>query len=170
MKCGGSVHPVDSQVNNLRAALFTGTIAALCSSLVMTICGRIENGRALAPHNGPSQWVYGSAAGYRRAVTCRHTLVGFVIHHVSSCWWAYVHRRMFAQRAAPPSVARHLAEGALMAVVANVVDYKVVPERLQPGFDKHVSRKSMAAIYVAFGLGLALGNHLLEQHRQSGLR
>jgi hypothetical protein len=170
MNPGYSLFTVDSQIRNLRAALFTGTIAALCSSLAVAICGRLENGRALAPHNGPAQWIYGSAAGYQRAVSCRHTLVGFAIHHVSSCWWAYVHRLMFPLRSMPLPAGRHLAEGALIATIANIVDYKVVPERLQPGFDKHVSRTSMAAIYVAFGLGLALGNYLLEQPSQRGRR
>jgi hypothetical protein len=170
MNSGGRLFSVDTQIRHVRAALFTGTVAALCSSLVVAVCGRLENGRALAPHNGPAQWIYGSAAGYQRSLSCRHTLVGFAIHHVSSCWWAYVHRLMFPRRATPLTAGRHLAEGALIAIVANVVDYRVVPERIQPGFDKHVSRTSMAAIYVAFGLGLALGNYLLEQHPHRGRR
>ena len=52
-------------------------------------------------------------------------------------------------------------------MLANVVDYQLVPKRLQPGFDKHVSRKSLFAVYAAFGLGLAIGSCLLERNSPS---
>ena len=39
--------------------------------------------------------------------------------------------------------------------LAYIVDYKVVPQRLQPGFDAHVSRRSIGAFYVTFAAALA---------------
>ncbi len=140
----------------LRAVWFSGTVAAILSSLVIVICGRVERGRGLATHNGPAQWVHGTGEGHRRDVTLRHTLLGFLIHHASSCWWAFVQQRVFPRR--PPRTAWrvHAAEAGAVALAACVVDYKVMPERLQPGFEKHISRPSLAAAYVAFGLGLAL--------------
>ena len=149
--------------STIRAAMFTGTVAAVLSSLVVTVCGALENGRALAPHNGPSQWIYGKSAARRRSITLRHTLVGFLIHHASSCWWAFVQRRVFPVRPQGTPFVAHIGEGAVIAVLASVVDYKVVPQRLQPGFDKHVSLSSLTAVYVAFGIGIALGAHLLSR-------
>jgi len=152
----------------VRAALFPGTVAAVLSSAVLTACGWIENRRALAPHNGPSQWVYGVAAGYRRKPTLRHTLPGFCIHHASSIWWALVQQVIFPLRRPPRSLGRHLAEGGAMAALAGFVDYGVVPERLQPGFENHVSLPSLVAAYVAFGAGLGLATWLLQRKGRSG--
>lgn len=141
---------------DIGAAFFPGAVAAVLSSLVIVACGRMENGRALATHNGPAQWVHGKAAGHRRSLTLRHTLLGFIIHFASSWWWAFVQRRLFPARPGGAALRVHALEGGAIALLANIVDYQLVPERLQPGFEKHISRKSLAAAYVAFGLGLAL--------------
>lgn len=140
----------------LAAIFLPGTVAALLSSLVIVACGRLERRRGLATHNGPAQWVHGTEAGHRRDVTLSHTLLGFLIHHASSCWWAFVQQRVFPRRPLGTPFSVHAAEAGAVALAANIVDYKLMPERLQPGFEKHISRKSLAAAYVAFGLGLAL--------------
>jgi hypothetical protein len=49
-----------------------------------------------------------------------------------------------------------LGQAAAVSALAFFVDYQLTPERLQPGFDKRLSRPSMAMVYAAFGLGLAL--------------
>ncbi len=139
----------------LRSMWFAGTVAAVLSSAAIVACGRLERRRGLATHNGPAQWIHGTRAGHRRDVTLRHTLPGFLIHHASSCWWAFVQQRVFPPRPGTP-FSVHAAQAAAVGLAAYLVDYKVVPERLQPGFEKHISRKSLAAGYVAFGLGLAL--------------
>src|SRR5690348_1607009 len=136
-------------VNRVSAALITGTVASVISSAVLLCCGRFERGRGLATHNGPSQWVYGRAAAYRHGISVRHTLVGYLIHHASACWWAGVHHAVLGSSARTRPFADHLCAGAATAVLANVVDYQLVPKRLQPGFDKHVSRKSLFAVYAA---------------------
>lgn len=143
------------RLSSTEAILFRGTVAAILSSLVIMASGRMERGRALATHNGPSQWVYGPRAGHRRSVTLRHTLPGFVIHHASSCWWAFVQLQLFPPRPRTP-LRVHAAQAAAVAAAANVVDYQLMPERFQPGFEKHISRASLGAAYVAFGVGLAL--------------
>lgn len=148
---------------DIGAAFFPGAVAAVLSSLVIVACGRMERGRALATHNGPAQWIHGKAAGHRRSVTLRHTLPGFVIHFASSWWWAFVQRRLFRARPGGSPLQVHAIQGGAMALLANIVDYQLVPERLQPGFEKHISRTSLAAAYVAFGAGLALAAWLGER-------
>jgi len=150
--------------NPLRAVLFTGSVAAVLSSAALLCGGRFERGRALATHNGPSQWVYGRAAAFRRSVTLRYTLVGYLVHHASSCLWAAAHHGVLGANARKRRFMQHLGTAAAVAALANVVDYQVVPKRLQPGFDKHVSRTSLFAAYAAFGLGLAVGSWLLERN------
>jgi len=44
---------------------------------------------------------------------------------------------------------------ALVSTLANIVDFKLTPKRLMPGFERHLSRPSLAMVYTAFGLGLA---------------
>jgi hypothetical protein len=41
--------------------------------------------------------------------------------------------------------------------VACFVDYQLTPDRLKPGYERHLSRPSLAVVYGAFGVGLALG-------------
>jgi hypothetical protein len=48
-----------------------------------------------------------------------------------------------------------LLAGLATAAIACAVDFQVARGRLQPGFDKQLSRKSLALVYVAFGVGLA---------------
>jgi hypothetical protein len=54
------------------------------SAAVLAACGQIENRRPAGPINGPSQWVHGCAAASVRKPSLRHTLTGFVIHHVTA--------------------------------------------------------------------------------------
>jgi hypothetical protein len=53
-------------------------------------------------------------------------------------------------------ITKRLRNAAVTATVANVVDYRLTPRRLQPGFDAQLSRKSMLAIYAAFAVGLTV--------------
>ncbi len=140
----------------LREAIVAGTIASLLSTAVLAVCGRIERRDAVGPTNAPSQWLWGEGAAYETRATLRHTLVGYVIHHLMSIFWALVHQGAFGGRAATRTLPHALATGAISAGLANFVDYRLTPRRLRPGFEKHLSRWSLFAAYAAFGLGLAL--------------
>lgn len=54
-----------------------------------------------------------------------------------------------------PSITRIFGTAALIAAVANLADFKLTPKRFTPGFERHLSRSSLAVVYGAFGLGLA---------------
>lgn len=138
-------------------ALYTGGAAAMLSALTLAICGKIERNAPGAPLNGPSQWVWGERAAYRRRPSLRHTLLGYCIHHIASVGWATLHEKHFASRVRGRGVLPHLAAGAATATLSCFVDFKVARGRLQPGFDKQLSRTSLAFVYASFGLGLALG-------------
>lgn len=70
-----------------------------------------------------------------------HTVLGYTIHHASSLWWAGMFEAA-AHRRSPRAVA---GVAAATAAVAYVVDYHVVPRRLTPGFDRHISGTGMVA-------------------------
>lgn len=139
-----------------RQALISGAVASLLSTAVLALCGQIENRRPAGPVNGPSQWVYGRRAARVCTPSWRHTLTGFLVHHLTATGWALLHERTFGGRKAQQPLPRRLGRAAVTAAVANVVDFQLTPKRLRPGFETQLSRKSLFAVYAAFAIGLAL--------------
>ncbi len=153
-----------------RQALVSGTAASLLSTAALAITGKVERNAPAGPINGPSQWLFGRQAAYRRSASLRHTLTGFLIHHAMATGWALLHERVFGQRKAPLTAARALRNAAVTAIVANFVDYKLTPKRLQPGFEAQLSKKSMLAVYTAFAVGLAVYDFTKRGSRTSPAR
>lgn len=136
-------------------AVGSGAAASLLSAAALALCGHIENRAPAGPLNGPSQWLFGRRAAYRRDPTVRHTLTGLAIHHATATGWALLHERIWGAQKAGQSVGQRLGRAAATAAVANFVDYKLTPKRLQPGFEAQLSKKSLVLVYAAFAVGLA---------------
>jgi hypothetical protein len=49
---------------------------------------------------------------------------------------------------------------AATSVLACFVDYRLTPDRLTPGFEKRLSRRSLFVVYALFAAGLAAGTLL----------
>jgi hypothetical protein len=130
-----------------RSALVSGAGASLASSLVLAAMGKRERGDPAGPFNGPSQWVHGQAASHRRGFSVRHTVLGYLIHHLASTGWAILFERF-----RPPR--RELSAAVVTAAVANVVDFRCTPSRFTPGFERQLSRTALVGVYAAFALGL----------------
>lgn len=146
------------------AAVLSGTSAALLSAGALAIAGKVKEDSALAPLNGPSQWLWGESEARTRRIDVAHTLVGYVIHHASALLWAGLFETLLARQPAPRSVPRVLGTAAGVTGLAYVVDYYVTPPRLRPGFEKHVGSASLFGVYAAVALGLA-GAALWRQRR-----
>ncbi|MCE7031494.1 hypothetical protein LY625_02450 [Lysobacter sp. GX 14042] len=132
-----------------------GSIASMLSIIVAGVLARRRTGSLASAPNATSHWIWGERAGRRHQVTLRHTALGYAIHHASSMWWACFHEAGLDRTRVPAWV---LAPA--MGAVALVVDYTVVPRRLTPGFDRHLSRTALVSVYVAFSAGLLLGSRL----------
>jgi hypothetical protein len=152
-----------------REALISGATASLLSTAAMMVAGKIERNAPAGPLNGPSQWVYGRQAAHRRKFNLGYTLTGFLIHHLTATGWALLHERVFGGRKQAQTRAHQMRNAAITAAVANLVDYRLTPKRLQPGFDAQLSKKSMFAVYAAFAAGLALYD-LASRNRQTTRR
>lgn len=137
----------------LTAALVAGSIASVTSTLALALAGRAELRNAVAPVNGPSQWVWGPDAPWRNRLSARHTAVGYGIHHLASVFWALLFEKLRPRRRG--DVPGELAAAALTAAVANMVDMRLTPERFTPGFERRLSRPALLFVYAAFGAGLA---------------
>jgi hypothetical protein len=137
-------------------------MAAICSAIALAACGALERGTPAGPLNGPSQWIYGRVAAHRREPSFRHTVVGYIIHHIVSVGWAALHEKHVAGLFGMRSRAARFGAAAATATIACFVDYQVAQGRAQPGFEKQLSRKSLFVVYAAFAAGLALQSSLRQ--------
>jgi hypothetical protein len=139
----------------LEKALFSGSAASIVSTAVLVARGRRELDAPAAPVNAPSQWVWGLHAPYVDRPSLRHTAVGYAIHHLASVFWACFYEYAIARRRArDPLTVVKIAAGSTAA--AAFVDYCLTPERLEPGFQKRLSTRSLVMVYGGFAAGLAL--------------
>jgi hypothetical protein len=145
-------------------AVVSGSIASVLSAAALSYCSKHDEGSVAGGLNGPSQWLWGEQEAYSREATLRHTAAGYTIHHATSIVWALIYEHAFgrARQRDPKRVTnlQAVSEAAVIATAAYLADYKIAPKRLQPGFDKHMSGRSMFAVYVAFGAGLAIATLL----------
>lgn len=61
-----------------------------------------------------------------------------------------------------------VADAALGTGIAAVVDLRLVPPPLTPGFEHRVSPTSLVWVYASFAVGLALGGLLCGAGRSAG--
>jgi hypothetical protein len=147
------------------SAAISGTVVSVATTAVLGLLARTEGKGALQPTNSTSHWLYGEKAGSVRHVDVAHTLVGYGTHHASSIFWAFLFETWLASRPPrPPLVMLRDALGA--AAIAAAVDYGLVPKRLTPGWETVLSKRSIAATFVAMGIGLAAGGMINEELRR----
>jgi len=135
-----------------RAGL-SGSAAALASAAAAAQRAVAEGSSAWAPLNAVTHCIWPKTAFREEALSLRYTVTGGLIHAGSAVFWATLFESLAGLR---PSIARASTAAAATAGIAYVVDYHVVPKRVTPGFEAHLSGKSFLAIYVALGAGLAL--------------
>jgi hypothetical protein len=136
--------------------VFSGSLASVTSGVLLAICGAVEGKAPAGPLNGPSQWLWGKRAAYRRRPSWRYTALGYSIHHVVSIGWALLHEKHVAGLVASRPATTRFLGAAATAALACFVDYQVARGRAQPGFEKQLTRRSLLFVYAAFALGLAL--------------
>lgn len=143
--------------HSLARAVLAGGCASVLSAMALVAAGRRQAGSAAAPLNAVSHWWWDREALRRQEADVRHTVLGYATHHVASTFWgaalaAFLHWR--PQAATKSGV---VAAGAATSALACLVDFKLTPRRLTPGFEHRLSSGALAATYIAFALGLAAG-------------
>lgn len=137
-----------------------------CVAVMRIPCGARDCRGALAPVNAISHWIWADEAISKQGGSIKYSAVGYGIHHAASIFWAlgfeYVFRR---RRAANPSRLETLALAGSVAATACAVDLYCTPQRLTPGFERRLSKPSLANVYIAFGVGLAF--YALLEERSS---
>lgn len=130
--------------------------AGVLSTVALMLLGRRENGSAVAPLNASSHIVWGDEALRADAPDWKHTAVGQALHHASAFFWGALFEALQARRRVP-TPAGVLTDAAVTTAVAAVVDLKLVPDRLTPGFEKRLSNPALAITYGALAAGLVVG-------------
>jgi hypothetical protein len=141
----------------LTQSVLSGSLASIFSTAVLAIAGRRQAGSAIAPINAVSHWRWGNEALHREKIDLPHTGLGYLTHHVSSIFWAGLYAGICRNAPASRSTPGIIAGAVGATAVACVVDYQLVPKRLTPGFEHHLSTDAMVAVYAAIALGLAAG-------------
>jgi len=152
----------------LRDGAVSGSVASILSTAVLGMRGQQETGTPFAPTNAVSHWFYGDRAARHDEPSARYTAVGYAIHHASATLWAVLYEKWFGERAERRELLPAVAGGAAVAALACFVDYKMTPERLQPGFEKRLSTPSLFMVYASFAAALALRG--LAASRRDGVR
>lgn len=137
--------------------LGTGALAAIGTTATVAALGRRETGSSAAAINATSHIVWGDEAAEQDAVSTQYTLTGAVINVMAVVGWAAVQEASLGRWVRKGAVPRALASGAAVSALAYVTDYYVVPKRFTPGFEKRISKESLAAVYAVLALCLAAG-------------
>lgn len=137
----------------LRRACVSGSVAAVASAVAVALLARRRTGSLASGANATSHVLWGDEPAARcHQADLRHTALGYAIHHSSAVFWALGFEWLLASRRPP----HPLAAAAASAATAYAVDYHLVPKRLTPGFELHLSRREMAGVYAVIAAGLAL--------------
>lgn len=148
---------MDTWTNAVRHSVLPGALASTASALTLAACGKRETGSMFAGVNAISHWLWGRRAFHANRPTLRHTLVGYLIHHASSMFWAALFEKTCCKTLDKKDAAATATVAAAATAVACFADYQLTPKRLRPGFEERLSRGSLLLVYAAFGAGLAAG-------------
>jgi hypothetical protein len=160
-------HQADLWLTAAKRALLPGTLASVLSTGVLAWVGYRRLGKPFAPTNATSHWLWGDGESFNSLdATVRHTAIGYGTHHASALMWALFYERWLGKEPRR-NLATIVTNAALVTGLAAFVDYQLTPKRLTPGFEAHLSRTSMAAVFAAIGVGLAAGALLNRRESSS---
>lgn len=146
-----------------------GSLASLASTAALAWRARREGTSALAPVNAPSHWVHDEPALAQDGASFRYTATGALIHHACSIFWAAVYDRCApSRRHARAPTAAAARDAAVVTALAAWVDFRVMPRRFTPGFERRLTPGSLAWGYAAFAAALLLGDRLVRGAARRG--
>lgn len=147
----------------LQRGLVSGATSSILSTVALAALGKKEVGSAFAPTNAISHWIYGDKVARHTGPSMRYTAPGYLIHHASATFWAILFERFAGKYLDRTTPVGTLTASAASAAFACFADYKLTPRRLHPGYEKHLSKASLAVVYAGFALGLAAGAALIRR-------
>jgi hypothetical protein len=123
----------------------------VATTAAVIACDYAENRRLLGALNAISHIAWEDDALHQDELSAKYTGVALGMNLTAHAGWALIYEAFFGTSRG----AKSLAGGALVATLAYIVDYKVVPPRFTPGFEHRLSCRSLLFIYVALAVALA---------------
>jgi hypothetical protein len=142
---------------SMQRGLVSGAASSVVSTAALALLGRVEAGSAYAPTNAVSHWIWGDEAAEHDGFSLKYTITGYAIHHLSATFWSVLFEKLAGEKLDKNDLRVTLAVSAATSAFACLADYKLTPKRLNPGYEMRLSKKSLAGVYAAFAVGLALG-------------
>ena len=156
---------MEDWTTSMQRGLVSGAASSVVSTVALALLGRGEAGSAYAPTNAVSHWIWGDEAAQHDGFSLKYTITGYAIHHLSATFWSVLFERLAGEKLDRKDLRVTLAASAATSAIACFADYKLTPKRLQPGYEKRLSKKSLAGVYAAFAVGLALGAIALRRNQ-----
>ena len=138
--------------NPIARTLFTSALTSTATSAALVLLSAKDTGRPAAALNATSHIVWGDQAAKFDEWDVRHTLVGTLLNAGAMGFWSTVQ----AFLPEPRSVFGAARNAAIVTVLAYATDYHLVPQRLNPGFEQRLSRKSLFGAYAVLAAALAV--------------
>lgn len=142
--------------NFLLDSVLLGKWAGFTTSAAVTACGAHENGEPIAPVNAISHIAWGDEAFAQKEASLKYTATGLALNTSATISWAVVYELLW-RRCPGRCPVSAVGCGAAVSLLAYIVDFHLVPPRLTPGFEKHLSRRSLLVVYTVLALSLASG-------------
>jgi len=146
-------------VNLICRAMVSGTAAGGAAAVTAGARARADGSTPYAPLNAVTHCLWPRRAFSETEPSARFTLTGLAIHQASAIFWGVLFEGLLERwqcrvrrRAGVADIA---AAAASTAAIAYTVDYHAVPSRLTPGFEAHLSKRSMFYVYAALAAGFA---------------
>lgn len=149
---------IKSPLKAFKHSLKTGRAASASTLATVLVCGQVENGAAVAPLNAISHIAWGEEAFGQEAPSIKYTLTGLLLNDSAMVSWAMLHEMFFGRAKDDGNWRVSLLGGGVVSLAAYITDYHLVPERLKPGFEKHLKPRSLLAIYIVLALVLGLAD------------
>jgi hypothetical protein len=149
----------------LRYVVMCGGLAGLASMSWLSLASRLEGREIWRPANATSHWLHGDdEASESTALDLPHTAVGAATHQASAMFWALPFGAWLAGRP-KRTVPAMLRDASVMAAIAAITDYVLVPKRVTPGWELVLPKRAVAGGFVALALGLAAGGLVAQSRR-----
>lgn len=149
----------------IKRGAISGAIAGIATSGAAALRGRAETGSGIAAINATSHVLWGNRAARVQKFSARHSMIGFAINFAAAGFWALIFEKLFGKAVDRRGATAALLGAPLVAGLAYVTDYKLVPPRLTPGYEQRVSQRSLFIIYGVLSAALAAGALVARRRR-----
>ena len=144
-----------------RNALATAGLTTAATTLAALVVSKLETGSAAAGLNATSHILWGDEAAHVDGFEPKYTVVGGLLNAGAMLAWSVMHEAL----PRPRGTIAEVAKGLLTSGVAYLTDYRVVPARLTPGFEKRFSPRGMAWMYGVLGAAFGLAGLVAARRR-----